>query len=303
MIRDEMRGPAYGLLGVLMFSLTLPATRVGVVSIEPLLFTLGRGVLASLGAWLMLLATRQPLPTRTQFGHLAIVAGCTVIGFPLLTALALQAVPAARGAVILALIPLCTALFATVRAGERPSRAFWAASLTGSAAVVLFLLTRSSEQFRWGDGLMIGALLVVAFGYAEGGHLARTLGGWQVICWALVLASPLLFLLFFASFISQPHMLLDAPPLAWLSLVYVGIGSQLLGFFAWYRGLALGGVARVGQVQLLQPFFTIVFAAILLDEQITLPMVAAAVVVIGAIWLARRAPVACAPAAKPDPVS
>jgi drug/metabolite transporter (DMT)-like permease len=283
------RGLGYGLLGVLLFSLTLPATRVGVSSIDPLLFGLTRGVIASLGAWVVLLATRQPWPSREQLGHLAIVAGCTVLGFPLLTALALQAVPATQGAVILALTPLCTALFATLRAGERPSRAFWAASLTGSIAVVAFLSTQSGGHVRWGDLLMVAALLVVALGYAEGGHLARTLGGWQVVCWALALASPLLLVLFV---LSQPHTLLAATPAAWVGLAYVGLCSQFLGFFAWYRGLALGGVARVGQVQLLQPFFTIAFAALLLGERITLLMLAAALVVIGAVWLARRAPVA-----------
>lgn len=283
------RGLGYGLLGVLLFSLTLPATRVGVASIDPLLFTLGRVVIASVGAWIVLLATRQPRPTRAHLGHLAIVAGGVVVGFPLLTALALQVVPAAQGAVILALTPLCTALCATLRTGERPSRTFWVASLTGSVAVVAFLFAQGNGQFQWGDLLMVGALLVVALGYAEGGHLARTLGGWQVICWALALASPLLAVLFL---VNQPQTLLTAPPAAWLSLLYVGLCSQLLGFFAWYRGLALGGVARVGQVQLLQPFFTIGFAALLLGEQITLAMVAAAAVVIGAVWLARRAPVA-----------
>jgi drug/metabolite transporter (DMT)-like permease len=285
--------PAWGLLtgliGVMMFSLTLPATRVGVASIDPVLFALGRCMIGSLGAWAILLATRQPLPTRTQLGHLAIIAGGTVIGFPLLIALALEAMPASQGAVILALTPLCTALFATLRAGERPARVFWAASLVGSTAVVAFLLTQGSGQVRPGDLLMIGAFILGALGYAEGGHLARTLGGWQVICWALALSSPLVFVLFL---FSQPHTLLDAPPIAWLNLLYVGLFPQLIGFFFWYHGMALGGVARVGQVQLLQPFFTLVFAAILLGEQITLLMVVAAMVVIGAVWTVQRAPVA-----------
>lgn len=283
------KGILYGLLAVLIFSLTLPATRMGVASIDPVLFGLARSVIGSIAAWGVLLATCQPLPTRTQLGHLAIVASGAVIGFPLLIALALEAMPASQGAVILALTPLCTALFATLRAGERPARMFWISSLVGSLAVVAFLLTQGNGQVRPGDLLMIGAVLLGALGYAEGGHLARTLGGWQVICWALALASPLLFVLFL---FSQPQTLLDAPPEAWLNLLYVGLFSQWIGFFFWYHGLALGGVARVGQVQLLQPFFTLLFAAILLGEQVTLLMFMAAIVVIGSVWMAQRAPVA-----------
>lgn len=284
-----VRGMLYGLLAVVMFSFTLPATRVGVASIDPVPFALVRCIIGSIGAGGILLATRQPLPTRQQLGHLAIAASGAVIGFPLLIALAVEAIPASQGAVILALTPLCTALFATLRAGERPARMFWAASLMGSAAVVAFLLTQGNGQVHPGDLLIIGAVLFGALGYAEGGHLARTLGGWQVICWALVLSSPLVCVLFL---FSQPYTLLDAPPQAWLSLLYVGLFSQLIGFFFWYHGLAIGGVARVGQMQLLQPFFTLVFAAVLLGEHVTVLMILAAMVVIGAVWVAQRAPVA-----------
>ncbi len=278
-----------GLLAVVMFSFTLPATRVGVASIDPVLFALMRCMIGSIAAGGILLATHQPLPTRQQLGHLAIAASGAVIGFPLLVALALEAIPASQGAVILALTPLCTALFATLRAGERPARMFWAASLIGSAAVIAFLLTQGSGQVRPGDLLMVGAVLFGALGYAEGGHLARTLGGWQVICWALVLSSPLVLVLLL---FSQPYTLLDAPPEAWLSLLYVGLFSQLIGFFFWYHGLATGGVARVGQMQLLQPFFTLAFAAVFLGEHVTVLMILAAMVVIGAVWVAQRAPVA-----------
>lgn len=279
----------YGLLGVLGFSLTLPATRLAVVALDPLLVTLARAVGAGFCAMLVLLLSGASLPARHHWRGLVLVAGGVVVGFPLLAAWAMQQVPAAHGAVVVGALPLATALAATWRAGERPSPRFWAASLVGSATVIGFALRAGAGQFQVGDLLLLGAVLAGGVGYAEGGRLARELGGWQVICWALLLALPVLLvpLLLLASAGN-----LAAPPAAWLGLGYVTLVSQLVAFFAWYRGLALGGVARVGQLQLLQPFLTMGAAALVLGEPVTPPMGIAALVVVGAVWLARNAPVA-----------
>ncbi|MFN8505593.1 DMT family transporter [Kouleothrix sp.] len=284
----ETAGLWYGLLGVLSFSLTLPATRVAVAYLDPSVVGLGRALVAALVAAALLAATRQRWPTRAEWRSLAIVACGVVLGFPFLSAWALRSVPAAHGAIVIGLLPLATALVATLRGGERPSRLFWLASLAGSAAVVSFALASGAGGLTPADLALLGAVAAGAVGYAEGGRLARSLGGWQVICWALILAAP---------FISLPVGLAlwqhgaAAPPLAWLCFAYVALVSQLLGFFAWYHGLALGGVARVSQLQLLQPFFTLAASALLLGEHVTPATLAVALVVMAAVALGRRAPV------------
>jgi drug/metabolite transporter (DMT)-like permease len=288
----ETTGLWYGLLGVLGFSLTLPATRVAVAYLDPSVVGLGRALVAAALAAALLAITRQRLPTRAQLGSLAIVASGVILGFPFLSAWALRHVPASHGAIVIGLLPLATALAAAVRVGERPSWQFWLASLAGSAAVIGFAVATGAGGLHAADLALLGAVAAGAVGYAEGGRLARTLGGWQVICWALLLAAP---------FISIPVGLAlwrhgaDAPPVAWLSFMYVALISQLLAFFAWYRGLALGGVARVSQVQLLQPFLTLLASALLLHEQITSATLLVALVVLLSVALGRRAPVARPP--------
>lgn len=278
----------YGLLGVLGFSLTLPATRVAVESLDPWLVGLGRPLIASIFAAMLLLLTRQPWPTRAQMRSLFLVAGAVILGFPLLAAFAMTQVPSAHGGIVLGILPLATAVAATWRAHERPSLRFWVASVIGSTSVVGFALSAGAGHLQWGDLLLLVAIAAGALGYAEGGQLARSLGGWQVICWALVLAAPFLLV---PTLLLAFQSTLAAPPVAWLGFAYVTLISQLLAFFAWYRGLALGGIARVGQVQLLQPFFTLFAAAVLLGESITLLTIATACIVLVVVWLARKAPV------------
>ena len=284
----DRAGLWYGLLGVLSFSLTLPATRVAVAFLDPTVVGLGRALVAALLAAALLAATRQRLPTRAELRSLAIVASGVILGFPFLSAWALRQVPAAHGAIVIGLLPLATAFAAAVRVGERPSWQFWLASLAGSTVVIVFALV-SGGGLEMADLALLGAVAAGALGYAEGGRLARTLGGWQVISWALVLGAP---------FISIPVGIAlwqhgaAAPPSAWLAFSYVAVISQFLGFFAWYRGLALGGVARVSQIQLLQPFLTLVASALLLHEQVTLATVLVALVVMLTVALGRRAAVA-----------
>jgi drug/metabolite transporter (DMT)-like permease len=288
----ETAGLWFGLLGVLSFSLTFPATRVAVAYLDPSVVGLGRALLAAVLAALLLAATRQRRPTRAELGSLAIVIAGVIFGFPFLSAWALRSVPSAHGAIVIGLLPLATACVATFRNGERPSWQFWLAGVAGSAAVIGFSLATGSGGLELADLALLAAVVAGAFGYAEGARLARTLGSWQVICWALVLAAPLL---------SVPVGLaiwqhgLAAPPSAWLGLLYVAVVSQFLGFFAWYRGLALGGVARVSQIQLLQPFLTLLASALLLHEQITPATLLVALVVLLSVALGRRAVIARVP--------
>jgi drug/metabolite transporter (DMT)-like permease len=285
----EAAGLWYGLLGVLSFSLTFPATRVAVAYLDPSVVGLGRALVAALLAALLLAATRQRRPTRVELRGLAIVVAGVIFGFPFLSAWALRQVPSAHGAIVIGVLPLATACVATIRGGERPSWLFWLAGLAGSAAVIAFALYSGAGGLHAADLALLGAVAAGAFGYAEGARLARTLGSWQVISWALVLAAPLL---------SIPVGLaiwqhgVAAPPTAWLGFFYVAVVSQFLGFFAWYRGLALGGVARVSQLQLLQPFLTLIASALLLHEQVTPGTIAVALVVVVAVAIGRRAPVA-----------
>ncbi|MBD2089044.1 DMT family transporter [Microcoleus sp. FACHB-1515] len=282
----------YGLLGVFSFSLTLPATRVAVAELDPTFVGLGRAIVAAGLAAIALRVTRQPLPTKSQWRDLAIVAFGVILGFPLLSAWAMRQLPAAHGAVVIGLIPLATAIAATMRGNERPSFRFWLATAIGSGTIVAFTLASGGGHFQIPDVALIGAVVAAAIGYAEGGKLARSIGGWQVICWALVLAAPVLIV---------PTLLaaqsgLSASPIAWLGFAYVCVISQFVGFFAWYHGMAIAGVARVSQLQLLQPFLTIAFSALLLHEQITLPTIAAACIVIACVGIGRRSLVRQKPA-------
>lgn len=283
---DRSRGMALGLAGVVIFSLTLPMTRVAVRELDPVLVGLGRALAASVLAALLLAVTRQPWPTRTQWKSLAIVALGVIVGFPVFSSIAMRTLPAAHGAVVTGLLPLATALAAAWRLGERPSRRFWGYALAGSGLVIAFALREGGGNLHTADGALLIAVLLGALGYAEGGKLAVRLGGWQVISWALVLSAPVLALPVGWLAWRQAGPVSAA---AWATFAYVALFSQFLGFFAWYRGLALGGVARVGQVQLLQIFFTLGFAALFFGERVDPWTWVFATAVLGMVMLARRA--------------
>ncbi|MCB9735325.1 MAG: DMT family transporter [Deltaproteobacteria bacterium] len=268
-------------LGVLGFSGSLPATRAAVAGLEPATVGLGRAVVAAALAASALLATRSRLPPWRLVPRLALVAACVVVGFPLLSALALREVAASHAAVVVAIAPLATALFAVALAGERPPRRFWVASTVGAGAVLVYVAT--SAGLGPADLTLAGAALVVALGYAEGGRLARELGGWRVIAWALVIASPVALAL-----TPWPADPAAVPASAWLGFAYVSVVSMFLGFVAWYTGLARGGIARMGQLQLLQPFLTLVWAALLLGEEPGPGAFLAVLVVVGAIAASAR---------------
>lgn len=274
-----------GLLGVLIFSGSLPATRVAVEGFSPLFLTSARAAIAALLGAALLLLLRQARPEKGDLTSLAIVAVGVVVGFPLLTALALQQITAAHSIVFIGLLPLATALFAVLRGGERPKPAFWLFSGCGSFLVAGFALAQGGEASLTGDLLMLGAILLCGLGYAEGATLSRRLGGWQVISWALLLSLPIMALLAAATL---PESWSGIGVTAWTGLGYVSLFSMLIGFVFWYRGLALGGIAGVGQLQLLQPFFGLLLAGLLLGEAVSWPMIVVTTLVVGCVAGAKR---------------
>lgn len=260
-----------GFVGILIFSASLPATRIAVMDFDPLFLTFARACLAGLLAALLLVALRQKRPSQHDLTSLAIVSLGVVVGFPLLTAMALQHITSAHAIVFIGLLPLSTAIFGVIRGGERPKPAFWIFSVLGSGLVVGFALLKGASASMVGDLLMLAAIVACGLGYAEGAKLSRTLGGWQVISWALVLSLPVMIgaLLF-----TLPASWSGIGLPAWLGLGYVSLFSMLIGFVFWYRGLALGGIAGVGQLQLLQPFFGLMLSATLLHETVEWTMIA-----------------------------
>ncbi len=276
---------ASGFIGVLIFSGSLPATRVGLADFAPLFLTSARAVIAAVLGAVLLVVLGEKRPARSDLLPLAVVALGVVVGFPLLTALALQSITSAQSIVFIGLLPLCTALFGVLRAGERPSVVFWMFSVTGAALVAGFALSTTAEMAVAGAGLMIAAVLACGLGYAEGARLSRRLGGWQVISWALVLSLPVMLPL---ALWTMPEDLTAVSSSGWLALAYVSLFSMMIGFIFWYRGLALGGIASVGQLQLLQPFLGFVLAAGLLHEKVSLPMLATALLVVLCVAGSRR---------------
>ncbi|RUT87051.1 MULTISPECIES: DMT family transporter [unclassified Mesorhizobium] len=266
-----------GFIGVLIFSGSLPATRVAVKDFDPTFLTSARAAIAGLLGLALLLLFRQKRPERGDLLSLVIVALGVVVGFPLLTALALKHVTTAHSIIFVGLLPLATAIFGVLRGGDRPRPAFWLFSCIGSALVAGFALTQGVTASPVGDGLMLAAIIACGLGYAEGAALSRRLGGWQVICWALVLSLPIMLVL---TLMTMPPSFDGVGVSAWIGLAYVSLFSMLIGFVFWYRGLAQGGIAAVGQLQLLQPFFGLALAATLLHEQVSPLMV---VVTVGVV--------------------
>ena len=291
-------GLVWGFVGVLAFSFTLPLTRVAVGGFSPLFIGSGRAVVAALLAALVLAATRQRLPRGAQWWRLAIVAAGVVAGFPLLTSYALTTASASHGAVVIALLPAATAVLAVLRSHERPPVPFWVFAALGAVAALAFASLRGGGigSLAWSDLLFFGAVIAAAVGYAEGAVLSRELGSWQTISWALVIAAPVMAVLTVVSWVQQPP---DAAPVEWAAFGYLAAVSMFLGFFAWYRGLAIGPVTRVSQVQLVQPVLTLIWSALLLREELTLPLLLGGLVVILCAALAVR--VRLRPVDNPDP--
>lgn len=293
--RSELRGLLYGLAGVAIFGLTLPAMRVAVAELDPFFVGLGRSLLAAVLAALALFGSRQPWPTRSDLGLLVVTSLGVVFGFPALSALAMVYGQAGHGGIVLAILPLATAAASVIFAGERPSLGFWLCGLAGSAAVLAYaVLDGAFERVGLGaaDLLLVAAIVAASIGYTTGAMLSRRLGGWQTISWVLLLSVPVLAIV--VPILSGP-INWSASPRAWGGFLYVAIFSQFLGFFFWNKGLALGGIAKVGQVQLLQTFVTLAGAALLAGEEITRLEIGFAVLVVGLVALGRRMRVAQLP--------
>lgn len=285
-MRQTTRGWVNGFIGVAMFSGSLPATRVAVLGLDPFFLTAARAALAGLMAVAVVLWTRPQRPTAAEWRTLFWVALGVVVGFPLCSALALRSITAAHSLVFIGLLPLATALFGTWLGGERPPRAFWLFAVLGAASVAGFALAQDSRGSLGADLLMMGAILSCGYGYAEGGRLARRLGGLQVICWVLLLSLPVSLP---AALLLLPADPVAVPASAWAGLGYVAVFSMLVGFVYWYRGLAQGGIAAVGQLQLLQPFMGLVLAAWLLHESVTLLMLGVTAFVVACVAGAKGA--------------
>jgi len=285
----ERRGLIYGFIGVLLFSLSLPATRLAVTHLDPIFVSLGRSLVAAVPAALFLLATRARIPTRAQCVRLGLISAGVIFGFPVLTSWAMLYVPSAHGAIVVGLLPLATAMMGAWVHHERPSLGFWITAAAGSALVVAFAAFNGGGALHLADLALFGAVVLGAFGYAQGALLTRELGGRETISWALVISVPVL--LPPVVIVSMRSDFSAATAVEWAGFGYVAIFSQYLGFFAWYKGLDLGGVARVSQVQLTQVFLTMMFAALLLGEKVTWLMLVFAVAVVATVAIGRRMPV------------
>ncbi|WP_405494764.1 DMT family transporter [Streptomyces sp. NBC_00096] len=283
--RPGVGGTTLAAAGVVTFSLTFPGTAWGLESFGPWsLFGL-RCLLAGLTAGAFLLALRAPVPARTHWAGLVVVAGGVVVGFPLLTTLALQTSTTSHAAVVVGLLPLTTAIVSSLRTGARPSRRFWAAAVAGAAVVLAFTVAQSGGSLSGGDAFLFGALLVCAAGYTEGGRLARLMPGWQVIAWALVLCLPIGLLG------SALGLAYEPVRLTWhgvAGLVWVAVGSAFLGLYVWYRGMAEIGAARASQLQLAQPLLTLLWSVLLLGEHLSPAAPAAASAVLVCIAVTQR---------------
>ncbi|SCX06975.1 carboxylate/amino acid/amine transporter [Agrobacterium sp. DSM 25558] len=281
----QSAGWVNGFVGVVIFSGSLPATRLAVTGFDPVFLTLARASIAGLLGLALLAVFRQKQPARADLVSLAIVSLGVVVGFPLLTAMALKHMTSAHSVVFVGLLPLATAIFAVLRGGERPRLAFWLYSCLGSALVAGFAMMQGGSASLAGDLLMLAAIALCGLGYAEGAALSRKLGGWQVISWALVLSLPVMLPL---ALFTMPASWSNIAGAAWGGLVYVSLFSMLIGFVFWYRGLALGGIAAVGQLQLLQPFMGLVLAASLLGETVSIPMLLTTLGVVACVVGAKK---------------
>lgn len=284
----EKFGLLLGLVGVICFSLTLPSTSIAVEYFGTTVVGLGRTVVAAILVAVVLIVRKEKLPSPLQFKSLLIVAVGAVLGFPLLTSWAMGFLPVSHGAVELALLPLATTGFAMFRAKEIPSLKFWISSIIGSLAVIVYALHLGFGQLQFADLALLAAVIILGLSYAEGGILAKELGSWQVIAWAIMIGAPFFVIPVGLNLTTE---MLNVPIHAWISFIYLAVVSQFLAYVAWYSGMAMGGIARVSQIQYLQPFLMILFAAAFLNESITLFTLVIAVIVVFSVILGKNAPV------------
>lgn len=274
-----------GFVGILIFSLTLPVTKIVLVSFNPYFIAFGRALLAGLFALAYLSYTKASLPTKSDVVKLAVIALGVIFGFPILTTIAMEEGSSAHGAVILGMMPLATTVIGVIRFKERPSLGFWLVSILGAGLVVVYALLKNSGSFTYIDVLLVLGGICACVGYVEGGELSRKMSPPQVISWALVISLPVNLV---ATYFSFNTAYWDASSFTWMSFFYLGLFPMYLGFFFWYGGLAIGGIARVSQVQLIQPFCTLIAASLILGDQLTFMNMVFAFLVVSTVVLSKR---------------
>jgi drug/metabolite transporter (DMT)-like permease len=287
-ITPQTEGLLYGLLGVAAFSLTLPMTRLAVSGFEASQVIVWRGLIASIASMLVLAVLRPPVPVRRHWKSIAFAALGTVFGFAVFMTLGMQTVSASHGAVVVGLLPLATAIAAVLINKERPSIPFWIAAVLGTAVTLTFVLRQAEGTLSAGHGFLLLAVVLASVGYAFGGKAAKEIGGWQTTCWSLFIAFPILLVAVFF----VPPLSFDAGPVPLGAFFYLALVSQFSGFFAWYRGLALAGVARVSQIQLLQLFMTVIAAVFLIGEKFDAEVVLFGALVVTIVWIGTKLRVA-----------
>lgn len=274
-----------GFIGILIFSLTLPVTKIAVLSFNPYFIAFGRAALAGMFALAYLALKKEAAPTKVDFVKFVVIALGIVFGFPILTTVAMTHGSSSHGAVILGMMPLATTVIGVLRFKERPSLGFWLVSLLGAGLVVIYALLKNSGSFTYIDGLLVLGGISACIGYVEGGELSRKMNPRAVISWVLVISLPLNLVMAWVTYSPQ---YINASALAWTSFFYLSLFSMFLGFFFWYEGLAIGGIARVSQVQLTQPFCTLVAASILLGDSLTVMNLIFAVLVVSTVVLSKK---------------
>lgn len=279
------KGMLLGLIGVILFSLTLPITRLIIPYFDPVFIGLARSVIAAVVAAIILLSFKQHFPSKKQTIQLLLTAIGIIAGFPILSAFGMQTVPASHGSVVIGLLPLLTAVIAVFISNERPSIGFWIAASIGAILVVIYSLLQGGMELHIGDVYLVGASFLGAWGYAMGSKVSQEMGGWQVICWVNIVGLPFSLAGFL---LLMPESFTAIPNIGWAGLLYLALISQLFGFFFWYKGLVLGGTAHVSQTQLLQPFFSILASIYILGEQIYLRTYLFAITVVIAIAVTRK---------------
>ena len=285
MVNKETKGMLIGFIGILIFSLTLPVSKIAVLSFNPYFIAFGRASLAGLVALAYLSYKKEKMPSKVDFVKFVVIALGVVFGFPIFTTVAMTQGSSSHGAVILGMMPLATTVIGVLRFKERPSLGFWLVSLLGAGLVVLYALLKSSGSFTYIDGLLVLGGISACIGYVEGGELSRKMNPRAVISWALVISLPVNLVMTWLTY--NPEYIY-AGTVAWTSFVYLSLFPMFLGFFFWYEGLAIGGIARVSQVQLIQPFCTLVAASILLGDSLTVMNLIFAVMVVSTVILGKR---------------
>ena len=284
-VNKETKGMLIGFIGILIFSLTLPVSKIAVLSFDPYFIAFSRATLAGLVALAYLLYTKERIPSKTDFAKFVVIALGVVFGFPIFTTVAMTEGSSSHGAVILGMMPLASTVIGVIRFKERPSLGFWLVSLLGAALVVAYALLKNAGSFTYIDGLLVLGGICACIGYVEGGELSRKMNPRSVISWALVISLPINIVM---SYITFEMQYLHTGSMAWMILIYLSLFPMFIGFFFWYEGLAIGGIARVSQVQLIQPFCTLVVASILLGDALTIMNLVFAFLVVSTVILGKR---------------